>query len=56
MIKGGALFKRNHEGIYFKCLNRIEANEMLQELHDMFGTTHGAPLAITHLILRAGYY
>jgi len=56
MVQRGLLFKKNHEGIYLRCLNRDEADKVLLDLHDKYGAAHGSHLATTHKILRAGYY
>ncbi|HEX4851449.1 MAG TPA: hypothetical protein VFV08_11615 [Puia sp.] len=56
MVQGGLLFRKNHDGIYLRCLNRAKADKVLIELHDKYRTGHGSHLATTHKILRASYY
>ncbi|XP_059074946.1 uncharacterized protein LOC131874979 [Cryptomeria japonica] len=56
MLQGSILYRRNHEGIYLRCVGKEEAKQIIEHFHSKFGTRHGANLAIAHQILRAGYY
>ena len=50
------LFKRNYDSVLLRCLEKTEAEKVLQELHDGLVGGHYAGDATTHKILRAGYY
>lgn len=56
MLQGSILYRRNHEGIYLRCVGKEEAKQIIEHFHSKFGTRHGANLATAHQILRAGYY
>ena len=56
MLHNNKLYKRNYEGIYLKCLGHEEAKEVLEHFHDKYGTRHGSIEAMTHMILRSGYF
>lgn len=56
MLKGVVLYKRNHEGVYLRCLGREKYERMMSEFHDRYGTGHGSTPSTTNQILRAGYY
>ncbi|XP_057863203.1 uncharacterized protein LOC131071404 [Cryptomeria japonica] len=56
MLQGSVLYRRNHEGIYLRCVGKNEAKQIVEQFHNRFGTGHGASLATAHQILRAGYY
>lgn len=50
------LFRINHDSVLLRCLEKSEAEKVLQELHDGPAGGHYAGDATTHKILRAGYY
>ena len=50
------LFKRNYDSVLLRCLEKTEAEKVLQELHDGPAGGHYAGDATAHKILRAGYY
>eukprot|EP00253_Pinus_taeda_P010376 PITA_10376 len=50
------LFKRNYDSMLLRCLEKTEAEKVLQELHDGPAGRHYARDATAHKILRAGYY
>lgn len=56
MLRGSILYKKNHEGVYLRCLGKEEAERVLREFHDKFRTGHGSGSSTAHQILRAGYY
>ena len=56
MLHDRKLYKSNYEGIYLKCLGHEEAKEVLEHFHDKYGTGHGSSEAISHMILRLGYF
>eukprot|EP00253_Pinus_taeda_P032841 PITA_32841 len=50
------LFKRNYDSVLLRCVEKTEAEKVLQELHDAPAGGHYAGDATAHKILRAGYY
>eukprot|EP00253_Pinus_taeda_P024170 PITA_24170 len=50
------LFKRNYDSMLLRCLEKIESEKVLQELHDGPAGGHYAGDATAHKILQAGYY
>eukprot|EP00253_Pinus_taeda_P034443 PITA_34443 len=50
------LFKINYDSVLLRCLEKTEAEKVLQELHDGPAGGHYAGDATAHKILRAGYY
>lgn len=56
MLQGAVLYKKNHEGIYLRCVGREEAKQIMEQFHGRSGTSHEGCLATTHQIARAGYY
>jgi hypothetical protein len=50
------LFRINYDSVLLRCLEKSEAEKVLQELHDGPAGGHYAGDATAHKILRAGYY
>eukprot|EP00253_Pinus_taeda_P004051 PITA_04051 len=50
------LFRMNYDSILLRCLEKYEAEKVLQELHDGIAGGHYTGDATAHKILRAGYY
>ena len=50
------LFKMNYDSVLLRCLEKSEAEKVLQELHDGPAGGHYAGDTTAHKILRAGYY
>jgi len=50
------LFKRNYDSVLLRCLEKIEAEKVLQELHGGPAGGHYAGEATAHKILCAAYY
>ena len=50
------LFRMNYDSVLLRCLEKSEADKILQELHDGPAGRNYARDATTHKILRAGYY
>eukprot|EP00253_Pinus_taeda_P029568 PITA_29568 len=50
------LFKRNYNSVLLRCLEKTEAEKVLQELHDGPAGGHYVGDATAHKILRSGYY
>eukprot|EP00253_Pinus_taeda_P023135 PITA_23135 len=50
------LFRKNYDYVLLRCLEKTEAEKVLQELHDGPAGGHYAGDATAHKILRTGYY
>eukprot|EP00253_Pinus_taeda_P006566 PITA_06566 len=50
------LFRMNYDSVLLRCLEKFEADKVLQELHDGPAGGHYAGDATAHKILCAGYY
>ena len=50
------LFKGNYDSVLLRCLEKTEAQKVLQELHNGLAGGHYAGDDTAHKILRAGYY
>eukprot|EP00253_Pinus_taeda_P015652 PITA_15652 len=50
------VFRINYDSVLLRCLDKSEAEKVLQELHDGPACGHYAGDATTHKILRVGYY
>lgn len=56
MVRSGILYRKNHKGIYLRCLRRKEAKKMLEEFRKQEAIKHGSRLTTAHQMLQAGYY
>eukprot|EP00253_Pinus_taeda_P005266 PITA_05266 len=50
------LFKKNYDSILLRCIEKIEAQKVLQELHDRPAGGHFGADTTAHKIIHAGYY
>src|ERR1700733_11766157 len=50
------LFKKNYDSILLRCLEKSEAQKVLQELHDGPAGGHFGADTTAHKIIHAGYY
>jgi len=50
------LFKRNYDSILLRCLEKYEAQKVLQELQDGTVGGHFGGETTAHKIIHAGYY
>jgi hypothetical protein len=50
------LFRRNYDSILLRCLEKTEAQKVLQELHDGPAGGHFGGDTTAHKIIHAGYY
>jgi len=48
--------KKNHDGIWLRCLEKDDANHVLKEMHDGPAGGHYGRETTAHKTLRAGYY
>ena len=49
-------FRRNFDSVLLRCLEKFEAERVLQELHDGPAGGHFGGNTIAHKILHVGYY
>ena len=55
-LNGDVLYKRNFDMVLLRCVDRHEADMLIQELHEGSFGTHSNGHAISRKILRVGYY
>eukprot|EP00253_Pinus_taeda_P029433 PITA_29433 len=55
-IVDDVLFKKNYDSILLSCLEKTEAQKVLQELHDGLAGGHFGADTTAHKIIHAGYY
>ena len=55
-ISNGILYKHNHDSILLRCMDKIEAEKIMEELHEGTFGTHSSGHTMAKKILRAGYY
>src|ERR1043165_5766161 len=55
-LSGGVLYKRNYDSILLRCVDRHEANKIIEETHEGSFGTHSSGHTMAKKILRAGYY
>eukprot|EP00253_Pinus_taeda_P027681 PITA_27681 len=55
-IIDNVLFKKNYDSILLRCLEKTEAQKVLQELHDGPAGGHFGADTTAHKIIHAGYY
>lgn len=56
MLQGAVLYKKNHDGIYLRCVEKEEAKQILEQFHRKYGTSHRSSLFMANQISRVGYY
>ncbi|XP_050915186.1 uncharacterized protein LOC127130161 [Lathyrus oleraceus] len=55
-LRNGVLYKRNHDMVLLRCMDRHEVNLLIKEIHEESFRTHANGNATTKKILRVGYY
>ncbi|XP_050908449.1 uncharacterized protein LOC127122085 [Lathyrus oleraceus] len=55
-LSNGILYKRNHDSTLLRCVDKKEAIEIMEDMHDGIFGTHSSGHTMTKKILRAGYY
>lgn len=55
-IINDVIFRKNYDSILLRCLEKPEAQKVLQELHDGPAGGHFGADTTTHKIIHAGYY
>eukprot|EP00253_Pinus_taeda_P022331 PITA_22331 len=56
IIIDDVLFRKNYDSILLRCLEKLEAQKVLQELHDGPAGGHFGANTTAHKIIHAGYY
>src|SRR4051812_48325817 len=55
-LSNGTLYKRNHDSTLLRCVNKKEAEQIMEEIHNGAFGTHSSGHTMAKKILRAGYY
>src|SRR3954464_2864968 len=55
-LSNGILYKRNHDSTLLRCVNKKEAEQIMEDIQDGAFGTHSSGHTIAKKILRAGYY
>ena len=55
-LSNGILYKRNHDSVLLRCIDMVEAERIMAELHEGTFGTHSNGHTIAKKILQAGYY
>ncbi|KAK2423436.1 hypothetical protein QL285_033889 [Trifolium repens] len=55
-LNGEVLYKRNHDMVLLRCVDKREADLLITEIHEGSFGTHANGHAMAKKILRAGYY
>ena len=55
-LNGDVLYKRNHDMVLLRCVDKHEADLLIKEIHEGSFGTHANGHAMARKILRAGYY
>lgn len=55
-MNGDVLYKRNFNMVFLCCVDKKEAGQLMEEIHEGSVGTHANGHAMTKKILRAGYY
>ena len=55
-LSTGVLYKRNHESVLLRCVDKVEAEKIMNELHEGTFGTHSSGHAMVNKIIRVGYY
>ena len=50
------LYKRNHDSTLLHCLDKKEAEKIMEDMHEGLFGTHSSGHTMAKKILRAGYY
>ncbi|GAU51349.1 hypothetical protein TSUD_412970 [Trifolium subterraneum] len=55
-LNEGILYKRNFDMVLLRCVDKLEAEVLMNEVHEGFFGTHSNGHAMAKKVLRAGYY
>ena len=56
ILCGGQLYRRSYNGLYLCCLNKEEAEKVIEEIHQGICGPHVNGRMLAKKILRIGYY
>ena len=55
-LNGEVIYKRNHDMVLLRCIGKVEAERIMQDVHEGSFGTHANGHAMARKILQAGYY
>ena len=55
-MSNGILYKRDHDYTLLRCVNKKEAEKIMEDIHEGVFGTHSSGHTMAKKILRAGYY
>ena len=54
-LSNGILYKRNHDSVLLCCIDKVEVEKSMDDLHEGAFGTHSSRHTMAKKILRAGY-
>ena len=55
-LSGEVLYKRNHDSTMLQCIDALEANYLMEEMHGSLLGAHASGPLLARKIMRASYY
>lgn len=55
-LRGWVLYKRNHDSVLLRCVDKSEANQIIMEIHEGFFQMHASGHTMMKEILRTDCY
>ena len=55
-LNGEVLYKRNHDSTLLRCVEALEANYLMEEMHEGLIGAHASGPLLARKIMRANYY
>ena len=55
-LSNGILYKCNHDSTLLHCMDKKEAEKIMEDMHEGIFGTHSSGHTMAKKILRAGYY
>jgi hypothetical protein len=56
VLMQGILYKRGFSLLYLRCLDKLEAEYVMREVHEGICGNHSGARSLVHKLIRAGYY
>ena len=56
ILMHGVLYKRGFSLPYLRCLDKLEAEYVMKEVHEGICENHSGARSLIHKLVRAGYY
>ena len=56
LLKWEVLYKRNHDTTLLQCRDALEANRLMEEMHEGLLRAHASGTLLGEKIMRANYY